>query len=169
LLGSDYFAHNPTVPKSSIVADLNSDGVMMLWPLQSIMLFGAEHSSLGKVMEVAARRLGLSQSEDPNPQQFFFIRSDQYSFVQQGIPSVWPSPGFKSDNAAIDPKTIFSRWQETRYHKPQDSIDQPGLNFEEAAKYVRFCFLAIYLIAREPQRPKWNEGDFFGELYGTLH
>jgi hypothetical protein len=169
LLGSDYFAHNPTVPKASIVADLNSDGVMMIWPLQSIISFGAEHSSLDKIMDAAARRLGLSQTEDPNPQQFFLIRSDQYSFVQQGIPAVWPSPGFNSNNPAIDPKAIFSNWQATRYHKPQDSIEQPGLDFEEAAKYVRFCFLAIYLIAQEPQRPKWNEGDFFGVLYGTLY
>jgi Zn-dependent M28 family amino/carboxypeptidase len=168
LLGSDYFAHNPTVPKSSIVADLNSDGVMMIWPLQSIIAFGAEHSSLGKIADVAARRLGLSQSKDPNPQQFFFIRSDQYSFVQQGIPAVWPSPGFNSNDPAIDPQAIFSNWQATRYHKPQDSIEQPGLNFEEAAKYVRFCFLAIYLIAQEPHRPTWNDADFFGDLYATL-
>ena len=168
LLGSDYFASNPTVPKASIVADLNSDGVMMLWPLQSMITFGAEHSSLGKVVDEAARRLGLSQSEDPNPQQFFFIRSDQYSFVRQGIPAIWPSPGFNSNNPAIDPTAIFANWQKTRYHKPQDSMQQPGLNFEEAAKYVRFCFFAIYLIAQEPQRPKWNEGDFFGEHFGHL-
>jgi len=41
LLGSDYFAHYPTVPKNAIVADVNTDEDPMFWPLADIIAFGA--------------------------------------------------------------------------------------------------------------------------------
>ena len=93
LIGSDYFAHNPTIAKRAIVADLNVDQVPMFWPVQDIVAFGAEHSSLDAVVRRAAEHMHLAVTPDPMPEEVVFIRSDQYSFVQQGIPAVMPSPG----------------------------------------------------------------------------
>jgi hypothetical protein len=166
LLGSDYFAHYPTVPKSAMVANINMDEDAMLWPLQDIVAFGAEHSSLGDVVERAAKRLNLSASPDPMPQQVTFIRSDQYSFVKQGIPAIFPTAGFKSTDPKIHPDEIFENWESTRYHQPQDDMDQPGLDFDAAVHYARFIFLCGYYVAQDARRPRWNTGDFFGDLYG---
>jgi hypothetical protein len=166
LLGSDYFAHYPTVNKTSVVANVNMDEDLMLWPLRDIVAFGAEHSSLDAVVQKAAARLDLSESPDPNPEEVVFIRSDQYSFVKQGVPAIFPVPGFKSDDPKIKPAEIFKYWEETRYHQPQDDMDQPGLNWDAAAKYARFVFLCGWLITEGSQRPTWNKGDFFGEHYG---
>ena len=166
LLGSDYFAHYPTVAKSSIVADVNTDMDLMLWPLQDIVAFGAEHSTLGGVIRRATERMQLIESPDPLADLVIFIRSDQYSFVKQGIPAVMPSPGFKSTDPAIAPFDILGKWEDTRYHQPQDDMEQPGLDFDAATKYARFVLLCGYLITEDPQRPAWNKGDFFGERYG---
>jgi Peptidase family M28/PA domain len=166
LLGSDYFAHYPTVSKSSVVANVNMDEDLMLWPLRDIVAFGAEHSSLDAVVKKAAARMHLSESPDPSPEEVVFIRSDQYSFVKQGVPAIFPVPGFKSDDAKIKPAEIFKNWEQTRYHQPQDDMDQPGLDFGAAAKYARFVFLCGFLITEDSQRPTWNKGDFFGEHYG---
>jgi len=165
LLGSDYFAHYPTVTKSSVVANINMDEDLMLWPLRDIVVFGAEHSSLDAVVQKAAARLGLSESPDPVPEEVVFIRSDQYSFVKQGVPAIFPVAGLKSDDPKIKPSEIFKNWEETRYHQPQDDMDQPGLDFDAAAKYARFVFLCGFMITEDPQRPTWNKGDFFGEHY----
>jgi hypothetical protein len=166
LLGSDYFAHYPTVNKSSVVANVNMDEDQMLWPLRDIVAFGAEHSSLDAVVQKAAARLGLSESPDPMPEEVVFIRSDQYSFVKQGVPAIFPVAGLKSDDPKIKPAEISKNWEETRYHQPQDDMDQPGLDFDAAAKYARFVFLCGWLITEDSQRPTWNKGDFFGEHYG---
>jgi hypothetical protein len=166
LLGSDYFAQNPTVNKSSVVANVNMDEDLMLWPLRDIVAFGAEHSSLDAVVKNAAARMHLSESPDPSPEEVVFIRSDQYSFVKQGVPAIFPVPGFKSDDPKIKPTEIFKNWEQTRYHQPQDDMDQPGLDFDAAAKYARFVFLCGLLITEDSQRPTWNKGDFFGEHYG---
>jgi hypothetical protein len=166
LLGSDYFAHYPTVPKSAIVADINLDEIFMLWPSLDVIAFGAEHASLDAVIKKAGARMQLTESPDPMPQEVIFIRSDQYSFVKQGIPAVMPSPGFKSSDPTLNPAEIFGKWEQTRYHEPQDDMQQPGLNFDAAAKFARFAFLCGYLVTEDPQRPTWNKGDFFGDRYG---
>ena len=166
LLGSEYFATFPTVPKNQLVADINIDEIQMLWPLRDIIAFGAEHSTLQAAVAKATQRLHLVESPDPMPDEVVFIRSDQYSFVKQGVPAVMLSPGFQSADPKFDPMALFKEWEATRYHEPQDDMNQPGLNFDSAAKLVRVAFLCGYYVAQDAQRPAWNKADFFGDHYG---
>jgi len=168
LLGSGYYANNPTVPKASIVANINTDEDQMLWPLRDVVAFGAEHSNLGVIVQAAADRLHLAVSPDPAPDKVEFVRSDQYSFVRQGVPSLALMPGFKSDDPAIHPDAILEKWEDTRYHQPSDDMEQPGLDFDSAASFSRMVFLCGYLVTEMPQRPVWNKGDFFGDHFGML-
>src|SRR5262245_31926251 len=85
LLGSDYFAHYPTVPKGSIVGDITMDTDLMLWPLEDVIVIGEEHSTLSSRVREAAARLHLDVSPDIVPEQVLFIRGDHYSFVRQRI------------------------------------------------------------------------------------
>jgi hypothetical protein len=165
LLGSDYFAHYPTTPKNAIVADINMDGAAMLWPLEDVVALGEEHSTLGVQVREAAARLNLGVGEDPFPELVFFIRSDQYSFVRQGVPAVMSGSGFKSSDPKIQPKEILLKWFATVYHMPSDDMNQP-LDFDAAAKYARFNFFVGYFVAQQTVRPAWKNGDFFGEKYG---
>jgi len=162
LLGSDYFATNPTVGQSSMIANINMDEDVMLWPLKDVVALGAEHSTLEGVVERATQRLHLVSSPDPQPEQVGFIRSDQYSFVRQGIPAFSLSAGFKSDDPSIQPAKIMEDWEHKIYHHPQDDMQQPGLNFEAAALYAKTAFLCGLLTANDPKAPSWNPGDFFG-------
>jgi Peptidase family M28 len=165
LRGSDYFARNPTVPRSDLVANVNMDEDLMFWPIKDMIVYGAEHSSLGGAAEEAARRLGLTLSPDPQPEQVFFVRSDQYSFVKQGIPALAGTVGQQTTDPRLDPKEIEARWIKTTYHKPQDDMTQP-FDWNAAVQYARFHLLCGYLIAQDPARPHWNKGDFFGDRYG---
>lgn len=164
LLGSDYFAHFPTVPKNAMVADINMDGAGLLWPLEDMVLAGLEHSTLADQAEQAAARMNLDLGQELFPEQVFFIRSDQYSFVRQGIPAVMSNSGLKSSDPKIQPKEILLKWLDTVYHTPKDDMNQ-RLDFEAAAKYSRFNFLLGYLIAQKTDRPTWRPGDFFGDKY----
>jgi hypothetical protein len=162
LLGSDYYASNPTVDKRSIVANVNIDEDVMLWPLQDVIAFGAEHSSLNSAVERAAQKLHLGNSPDPLPEQVAFVRSDPYSFVRQGVPALALFAGFKSDDPNINPEKLFTDWEQTRYHQPQDEMQQPGLNFDSAATFTKMGFLIGLYTAQDPDPPRWNPGDFFG-------
>jgi Zn-dependent M28 family amino/carboxypeptidase len=165
LLGSDYFAHVPTVPISKIVADINMDGIALLYDFRDVVGLGAEHSSLSREVADVARRMNLEVSPDPMPEEVYFVRSDQYSFVKQGVPAVFLSEGFKTVDPSLNGKSISLEWESTIYHTPQDDMKQK-LNFEAGAKFARVDLAIGYEVAEETERPHWNADDFFLNKFG---
>ncbi|QMW01352.1 M28 family metallopeptidase [Spirosoma foliorum] len=165
LLGSDYFANNPTVPKDKIVANLTLDMPFFFHPLLDIVPYGAEHSSLTKEVKQAADFLGVAISPDPIPEQTVFMRSDHFSFVRQGIPALFIKSGSQTGNPNLDGTKLNLEWRATIYHTPQDDMNQP-FDFNSAAKHAQLQFLVGYLTAQDNQRPTWNKGDFFGTKFG---
>ena len=165
LLGSDYYAQHPTVPANQIAANINMDGVSLFYDFKDIVALGAEHSSLDRQIQDVARHMGLEVSPDPMPEQVFFIRSDQYSFVKRGIPAVMLSEGFKTVDPNLDGKKITLDWMSTHYHTPQDDMKQP-LNFNAARKCTQVNLAVGYEVAESADRPAWNPGDSFGQRFG---
>ncbi|TGD79883.1 M28 family peptidase [Hymenobacter wooponensis] len=165
LLGSAYFAARPTVPKSAIVADVNTDMPTIIAPLLSVVPLGAQHSSLSQPVAEAAQYLGLTVEADPEPDQNRFIRSDQYSFVAQGIPALHIKYGNRTTDGKNNLSEQVQKWRAVTYHKPQDDINGV-FDFEAGKKYVQLNFLIGYLVAQSPSRPTWNSGDFFGQRFG---
>jgi hypothetical protein len=169
LLGSDYFANFPTVPRSAIVADLNIDGAPGLYyDMKDVIVLGMEHSSLEQQVQSAAKRIGYSLSPDPMPEENFFIRSDQYSFVLQGIPAVDVTDGIQSIDPKIDGLKLQKEWMVTKYHTPLDNMDQ-ALDYSSGAKAAGVNFLVGYDLAQQDATPTWNKGDFFGDRFSSRH
>ncbi|MDA1064164.1 MAG: M28 family metallopeptidase [Proteobacteria bacterium] len=164
LLGSDYFAHYPTVPSDSIVANVNIDMPLFLFPLADIIAFGAENSSLGPVAAAAASAEGLVLTPDPVPIENIFVRSDQYSFVKKGIPAIYLDPGPTSTDDSIDGAAITTAFRRTHYHQPSDDLSQP-IDWDSAVRFTRANTRIGWSIANDDARPSWNEGNFFGEMF----
>lgn len=165
LLGSDYFARHPTVPADGIVADFTLDMPFLYHPLLDIVPYGAQHSTLAAPVTRAAEHLKIAIGTDPIPEQVLFIRSDHFSFVRQGVPSLFIKSGFQTGDPAKDGAAINAGYRRDLYHKPNDDMSQP-FDFEAGAQHARINFLTGWLVAQETVRPAWNEGDFFGELFG---
>ena len=169
LLGSDYFAHYPTVPLKSIVANVNMDGAPgEYYAMKDIVPLGAEHSTLGDEVAVAGKALDYDVAPDPMPEENNFIRSDQYSFVLQGVPAVDVTDGIHATDSAIDGLALQKKWLVTRYHTPLDSMDQP-MDFDSMAKGAVLNFLIGYQVAQRDRAPEWNKADFFGMKFGPRH
>jgi hypothetical protein len=166
LLGSDAFAHNPTVAIDKVAADINLDGISLFYDFRDLVALGSEHSSLHEEVEDVAAHMNLEVSPDPLPEEVFFIRGDQYSFVKQGVPSVAISEGFKTVDPKLDGKEIALKWEATMYHTPQDDMNQP-LNFAAAVKCTQANLAVGYEVAQEDRRPHWDNNDFFLEKFGT--
>ena len=161
LIGSSYFAANPTVPKGSVVANVNTDMPTVIAPLLSIVPLGAEHSSIMNNVKFAASYLGLDIEKDPEPNENRFVRSDQYSFVMNGIPALHIKYGNKTNIPGFDLDAFVKKWRANYYHQSADGID--GIfNFAAAKTYIQLNFLISYSIAQISQRPGWNKGDLFG-------
>lgn len=165
LLGSDYFAHYPTIERDRIVANINMDMFMLIYPLRDVLVYGVEHSTLARHVEAAAKHLGVAVIPDPAPQEASFVRSDQYSFVRQGVPAIAINEGADAGDGPGSALEAFEEWRRTRYHRPSDDFSQP-VHWDTGRDLARFGFLVGFLVAQDPERPRWSEGDFFGRTFG---
>jgi hypothetical protein len=164
LLGADYFAKNPTVPKNSIVANINMDMPVILTELLDVVTIGVDHSSLQKQVEQAATDIGFLLSSDPAPEEVVFVRSDQFAFVRQGIPAVYLDGGVVAKDPNIIGKDLLEKFLKTHYHQPSDDLSQP-IHYQTAAKMAALNARIGQLIADDPYRPRWNLGDFLGQKF----
>lgn len=121
LYGSQWFTDHPTVPRDSIVAQLNMDmvGRGATTDITGYKLGGQErlHGGAGYVQSVGARRLStelgnLAESVNKtgrhglhfdysidanNHQQQIYCRSDHYSYARYGIPIIFFTTGGHAD------------------------------------------------------------------------
>ncbi|WP_031552262.1 M20/M25/M40 family metallo-hydrolase [Parvularcula oceani] len=160
LLGSDYFASNPTVPAEQMVANVNLDMPILLHDFTDVIAFGAQHSTMQDLVEDAAESMNVALTPDPVPEMVLFVRSDHYSFVKQGVPSVFLFLGFANGGGEK-----FQEFMTTYYHQPSDQPDLP-IQYDTGAKFAALNYRIAKAIANADERPQWNPGDFFGGLYG---
>jgi hypothetical protein len=164
LLGSDYFAHYPTVPSDSVVANVNLDMPLFLFPVAELIGYGAEHSSLQAPMAAAAAAEGFVLVPDPLPEENFFIRSDQYSFVKKGIPASYLDVSNRSSDPDVDGEAAYEDHIKNHYHRPSDDLSRP-VDWDSAVRFARANARIGLAVANDDERPTWNEGDFFGEMF----
>ena len=157
LLGSKYFAANPTVPKGSMVADINTDMFLPIYPLKILTVYGLDESSLGAMVREIGQQEGVQVQPDPEPLRNSFIRSDQYSFIKQGIPSVAMGVGFKPGSPEA---ATHKKWLTERYHAPSDDVNQP-VDLAAAGKFEDIVQALAVKVANDPQRPHWQKDSFF--------
>jgi Zn-dependent M28 family amino/carboxypeptidase len=162
LQGSDYFARHEAPDSMDVVADVNLDMVLLLRPLTKLVAIGGEHSSLGPVVERAAALAGLEVVPDPLPAEVVFVRSDQFSFVKQGVPAVFP---ISANDGSPEGEAEVARWRTDHYHSPNDDMSQP-FDWPSGARFTSMAFWTAWLAADTPQAPRWNPGDFFGSRFG---
>jgi Zn-dependent M28 family amino/carboxypeptidase len=163
LLGSRYFAGAPTVPRASIVANINMDMFLPLFPMKSVMVLGLDESDLGDRVREVAKRNGLGVTADPQPERNRFTRSDQYSFIREGIPALAMKVGFEpgSKEAAID-----AAWTKDRYHAPSDDLQQP-IDRDAAVTFTKRVGALAAEIANHQAKPQWKADSFFRRFSAT--
>lgn len=158
LLGSSYNAANPTVPAGQVVANVNLDMPIVTFPFTDVVAMGAERSNLYPAVQSAVIGQGLTFSPDPAPEQGYFTRSDQYSYVRNGIPAVnldlgWANGGEAATKAFLD----------NHYHQVSDHVEL--VDFAALARFTSVNFAIARGIADMAARPAWNDGEFFGRIF----
>ena len=157
LLGSRYFATHPPVPRNSMVADINADMYLPIFPLKILTVYGLAESTLGNDLRVVAEQMGIRVQSDPEPVRRIFVRSDQYNFVREGVPSVLLKFGNEKGSPEAE---IEKKWLTERYHAPSDDLSQP-VDKEAAAKFNQLVERVIERVANADVRPTWAPNSFF--------
>lgn len=156
LLGSEYFASHPTV-RGAIVADLNMDMYLPLFPLKYLEIQGLGESTLGEDVTAVAKEAGVIVQADKQPDHVRFIRSDQYSFIKKGVPSL----AFKFGWLPGTPQEkLFNDWYKERYHGVKDDVAQP-VDAAAAAQFNTILERLALRVANADVRPSWMADSFF--------
>ncbi len=140
LWGSRYFVENSPVPVKHMSAELNMDMLCRNDP-NSICLIGSK--ILSSELDAAIHRVNDAHIqmnldytyEDPGHPDNFFFRSDQYSYIQYGIPAVWFFCGTTED-----------------YHQETDTVDR--VDFEKMEKVTRLVYLTAMELGNRPEMLK---------------
>ena len=159
LFGSEYLAKYPLPAGRKLVANVNLDMPILTYDFTDVVAFGAEHSTVGEAVGRAATQMGIKLSPDPMPEENLFVRSDHYSFVQQGVPSVFLGTGFANGGD----KAVHA-FEDEHYHTASDDMSLP-IDWKVAAKFARLNYLIATQLADAPQAPRWYAGDFFGDKF----
>jgi Zn-dependent M28 family amino/carboxypeptidase len=157
LLGSRYFAGHPTVPENAIDADLNLDMFMPLFALKKLHVQGLDESTLKEdAMKVGAEH-GIVIAPDPEPDRNSFIRTDQYSFVQAGVPALAMKFGWTMGSPEYK---AWRAWLSQRYHSTDDDLTQP-VDLVAAAQFNSFFADLARTVADDPARQHYLDTSFF--------
>ncbi len=157
LLGSSYFANNPTVPASKIIADLNMDVITLEGRVNDLTVLGDNKSSLGPMLAHFISRDGMRISPDDHPEAGHFYRSDHFSFAKAGIPAV--SIGAGSDYVGRPKgwgKERDDDYTAHRYHQPSDEYS-PDFDLRGAAQIAGIVQRFGATLANSPVKPTWNK------------
>jgi Zn-dependent M28 family amino/carboxypeptidase len=157
LLGSRYFAGRPTVPETAIVADLNMDMFMPLFPLKKLHVQGLVESTLAADARAVGAQHGIEIAVDPEPDRNSFIRTDQYSFVLAGVPALAMKFGWTAGSPEYK---AWRQWLAQRYHSKEDNLSQP-VDTAAAAQFDSFLADLARRVANNPGRPHYEESSFF--------
>ncbi|UCE40145.1 MAG: M20/M25/M40 family metallo-hydrolase [Candidatus Aminicenantes bacterium] len=136
LWGSRYFVEHSPVPVENMSAELNMDMICRndpghLYIIGSNKLSSELDAIINAVNDKHIRMTLDYKYEDPKHPDNFFFRSDQYPYIQYGIPAVWFFCGTTED-----------------YHQETDTIDR--VDFTKMTKVTRFVYLTAMVIGNKP-------------------
>lgn len=161
LLGSAYYAENPTVPMNKIVAGINIDAMQPVGPTKDMIVLGYGSSELEDRLEAYLNAQDRILVPDQNPQAGLFYRSDQMSFTRKGVPMLYADNGLdKIDGGTPAGRAFAEIYNLQRYHKPMDEYSDDWDLTGMAADIT-----ALYTVARDIAQsddwPTWYPGNEF--------
>ena len=164
LLGSQYFAENPTVPIESIIANINIDGGNLLGRVQDLRVLGDTKSSLGPQLASMLEQDTIAISPDEHPERGYFYRSDHFAFAKAGIPAVSIAAGTK---VAGKPEGWGTQQNEeytaSRYHQPSDDY-RDDFDLTGAVQLAEIALRFGRELANAADRPTWNPDSEFANV-----
>jgi Zn-dependent M28 family amino/carboxypeptidase len=108
-------------------------------------------------VRAVAEPMGIKIQSDLEPQRNIFIRSDQYSFIRRGVPSLAFKVGYERGSPE---EATAKKWLTERYHAPSDDVQQP-VDLRAAADFDKVILALAEAVADQHQRPRWNNDSFF--------
>jgi Zn-dependent M28 family amino/carboxypeptidase len=149
-----------------VAANLNFDGMgtEVYGPVKTVVGYGAEHSSLGQLLNEIASSFGIKVIPDPMPDEKSFYRSDHYAFVKKGVPSLMLLGAPEGETSRWIER--MKKWEKTDYHQPTDVI-RADWDWTGPRTIAQVGVVMGSRIANGEQMPAWLQNSVFNRERGT--
>ena len=162
LLGSYGYAANPVYPLETTVADINIDMLPLSGPTRDVAIFGLGQNTLEDDLATLAAAEGRVITDDRQPEQGFYTRSDHFPFVRMGVPALmtwhgvdWDEGGVEAGQAAWDAKFGAD------YHKVSDEWSADW-DLRSAVENLTLLYRLGLQLANGDEWPTWKPTSEFG-------
>ena len=161
LLGAYAYVADPVYPLETTVADINIDMLPLSGPTRDVPIFGKGQNSLEDDLQALAEQEGRYVSDDGQPEQNFYYRSDHFPFAKRGVPALSFGGGQDLVNGGkARGEALAKAFVTDRYHQPADeysadwdltgAVLDGGLLYELGRK-----------LANSDEWPEWKAGSEF--------
>jgi len=164
LLGAYGYVANPLYPLETTVADINIDMLPLSGPTRDIAIFGKGQNSLEDSLQALAEAEGRVVTDDRQPEQGFYTRSDHFPFVRAGVPALmtwhgvdWDEGGVEVGQAAWDAKFGAD------YHKVSDEWSADW-DLRSAVENLTLLYRLGLQLANSDEWPTWKLTSEFGQV-----
>lgn len=161
LLGSKYYAEHPIVPLGKSALNLNFDMILPLGVPESVVVTGADRTTVWPTVKAAAAKNKLEIEPDQRAHLGVFYRSDHFSLARAGVPAFSVGAGSKIKGKPADfARKAAQEFNDKAYHSPQDEV-QPDWDYSGFAVLGGFALDVARAAADADRLPTWNPGDEF--------
>lgn len=161
LLGSAYFAENPTVPLANIVAGVNMDALLPEGKSRDMIVVGFGASELEDQLKAVLETQGRVIAPDPMPQAGYYYRSDHISLAKKGVPELYASGGMDLvDGGVAAGREAAYAYTSQHYHQPSDEYSEDW-DLSGPAQDVNALYAVGIGIANSSDWPQWYDGSEF--------
>ncbi len=161
LLGSLYYAENPTVPLAAIAGGVNIDAMSVYGRTRDVTVVGYGASELEDFLREAAVGQDRVLRPDPTPEKGSYYRSDHFNLAKKGVPMLYAKGGIDSREHGPDwGLAQQADYVSNRYHKPSDEFDA-SWDLSGVVEDVELYFDVAYRLSNERGFPEWYPGNEF--------
>ena len=161
LLGSRYYVRNPLIPLGKTALNLNFDMILPLGVPESVVVTGADRTTVWPMVEAAAEKSHLEIEADQRAHLGVFYRSDHFSMAQAGVPAFSVSAGTKITGKPKDfASNALKEFNDRVYHSPQDEL-KADWDFSGFVVLAEFILRVARDVANADRLPTWKPGDEF--------
>lgn len=164
LLGAFWYAANPVYPLETTAANINIDMLPLSGPTRDLPIFGLGQNTLEDDLQVLAQAEGRYVSDDGQPEQGFYFRSDHFAFARAGVPALMPWHGVDwVDGGREAGEAAWQARFRTDYHRPSDEWSE-DLDFTSAVENLTLLYRLTVDLANSDRWPGWKPSSEFGPV-----
>jgi Zn-dependent M28 family amino/carboxypeptidase len=164
LMGAYAYAADPVYPLEKTVADINIDMLPLSPPTRDVAIFGKGQNDLEDRLGVLAAAEGRYITDDRQPEQNFYYRSDHFPFARAGVPALMPWHGVDWNEGGVPVgRAAWDAKFGADYHQPSDEWS-PNLDFRSAVENLTLLHRLGWDLANSTDWPGWKPSSEFGAV-----